>query len=216
MAELCPQDKLTSQGVACASVDGSGATLNIGTAPLPTELQGVFWLTEQGDSSALMSFAQTKDGGGISTGEVGTATSSTGATVGKYRVRVGGDRSWSFHDRSTNWRLAHWLDLIYNFELEYASDGSGSIVAAQIKPEAGNLFGFTLPPWLLSFRATVTRNARYTNSVVFRRDSSVEKCREVRVSSRAFGGTMSSGSHSLSTTYCRCALHHCPCFIAEI
>lgn len=152
-------------------VEGSGATLTVGTAPLPTELQGMFWLTEQGDSSALMTFAQSNDGDGISTGEVGTATNSAGATIGTYRVRVGGDRSWSFHDRSTNWRLAHWLDLIYNFEFEYASDGSGRIVAAQIKPEAGNLFGFTLPPWLLSFRATMAEHPRYKNSLVFRRDS---------------------------------------------
>ena len=94
--DACPQSAMASRQVACESALDAGA-MRIGGGALPEALRGVFWLTDQGDSSALMSFAQSNDGGGYSTGVV-TPTSGGG----RIEVRVGGDRVWSFSDDASS------------------------------------------------------------------------------------------------------------------
>lgn len=164
----CPQARLAEKSHTCSAVDKSGP-IRIGGPELPTSLQGVFWLTDQKDSSALMSFAATNDGGGISTGVL------TGDDY--YRVRVDGDRSWSFHDKTTNYGLVRGLDLVYNFKFGRTADGS-DVNTMTIYPQALNLPGDpTLTfDWLLSFTADAYpkgTHTKYSESVVWLRESAV-------------------------------------------
>jgi len=143
MDHICPWENYDTQTSQCSATDANGP-IRVATAAdgLPPAMQGVFWLTEQGDSSALMSFAPSKDGGGLSTF---TMTPSDGY---HFKIRVGGDRVWSFHDQATSWELVEGLDLIYNFRMEDANGEAPStvddIAAAQIIPSAENLNGLEL------------------------------------------------------------------------
>lgn len=92
---------------------------------LPEQLQGVFWLTDQAASSSLVSFGHSEDGGGTS-----VLDKSTG--IGK--VRVSGDRIWSFSDRGGNMNLSTAADLIYHFNFDSATNPK----KARIIPTARN------------------------------------------------------------------------------
>jgi len=167
-AHYCPQSKLTEKSHTCSAVNAAGP-IRVGDSSLPASLQGVFWLMDQKDSSALMSFAATNDGGGISTGAL-TADD-------KYRVRVDGDRSWSFHDKTTNYKASQYIDLVYNFEFGRTADGS-DVNTMTIYPQGLNLPGDpTLAfDWLLSFTASALpkgTHETYTDSVVWQRESKV-------------------------------------------
>jgi hypothetical protein len=96
---------------------------------LPEEIQGVFWLTDQKNSSSLVSFARGNDGGGI-----GVLDPESG--IGK--VRVSGDRVWSFTDNGSNWDAAKRVDLVYAFNFDSATKPR----EARIIPTARNLGGF--------------------------------------------------------------------------
>jgi len=173
MDTMCPQHKLVEHKGKCADLDGSGP-ISVGKAAmgLPPSLQGIFWLTEQGDSSALMSFATSNDGAGLSTLDLSKEFG--------IEVRVGGDRVWSFHDKATSWGLVAALDLIYKFKFENAAGeapaSADEITAAQIIPEGHNL-GISLTATnILNFRAELApmgSHARYNSSVVWGRPSSV-------------------------------------------
>merc|ERR1719199_1351865 len=102
----------------CDAAVGKNGPISIGTAPLPKTLRGVFWLAEQGDSSALMSFAKSNDGSGLSQGAL-DANPSDGYN---YKIRVGGDKVWSFHDKATSWSLVEVLDLVYKFAFDSSSN----------------------------------------------------------------------------------------------
>jgi hypothetical protein len=112
----------------------------------PPALQGIFWLTEQGSSSSLASFAKSYDGGNMGQGEL---------REGEYAVsiRVGGDRSWAFADApGGNFETVELLDLVYHFRLE--SGNLSNPTGFSIIPEARNL-GLALEgrfrEWLLDF-----------------------------------------------------------------
>lgn len=138
-------------------------------------MQGVFWLTEQGDSSALMSFATSNDGDGLSTLDLNAADGY------HFNIRVGGDRVWSFHDKATSWGLVEVLDLVYKFRMEGADGAPAAsaeeIVAAQIIPSGENLGGFDLTATgVLNFRAELLpsgNSSRYQTSVVWARPSEI-------------------------------------------
>ena len=53
--------------------------------------------------------------------------------TGRYAVRVGGDRVWSFADRTTNFRLANMIDLVYHFDFNSAT----APTHAQVKKRGG-------------------------------------------------------------------------------
>lgn len=175
LEEMCPFSKMQEKTAQCATVSADGP-ITVGTAAmgLPSSLQGVFWLTEQGDSSALMSFGTSNDGAGLSRLDM---------TQGDYqfKVRVGGDKVWSFHDKATSWGLVEATDLIYNFRMEGAdgnpAQSADEIVAAQIIPSGRNLMGLALTAtWLLNFRAELKEpgtHEKYTSSVVWARPSEV-------------------------------------------
>jgi len=177
-ATMCPQSSLAARSVACSSITGDSAHITLGTAAmgLPESLQGLFWLTNQGDSSSIMSFGTSRDGAGLDAFNLN-------APDGKHiRVRVGGDKVWSFADRSTSWNLVESADLIYEFSFEDGNGNAPSSVAdiqwAQIIPYAYN-WGLRVSwTWLLSFRMQLLSAAQkaggpYPNSVIWGRPSSV-------------------------------------------
>lgn len=83
---LNPKKQLQSIAVEDVGVNGP---MIIGKAPLPLSLRGVFWLTDQEDSSCLMSFGGPNGDGGI-------CSSGSLDDDGSYKVRVLGDRVWSY------------------------------------------------------------------------------------------------------------------------
>eukprot|EP00930_Biecheleria_cincta_P065391 TRINITY_DN51165_c0_g1_i1.p1 TRINITY_DN51165_c0_g1~~TRINITY_DN51165_c0_g1_i1.p1 ORF type:complete len:333 (-),score=40.58 TRINITY_DN51165_c0_g1_i1:176-1174(-) len=126
------------------NVTGAGP-LKPATAPLPAALRGVFWLTKQGESSALMTFASNDnaDGAWCSYGKL---------ILNKYRVRVTGDSTWAFATNdSSGIESAAGLDLVYDFNF----DSAISPQHASISPVIAELgfAGTTLSKqtWLLSF-----------------------------------------------------------------
>lgn len=165
MDEICPQEKMIEHTASCSAV-GKDGPISIGKAPLPKQLRGVFWLAEQGDSSALMSFAKSNDGKGYSSGALRDGQYN-------YEIRVGGDRVWSFHDKSTSWGLVEIIDLVYKFAFDSVTDPK----AGQIIPSGENLGGFDLnAPWLLDFAMKLLPEGShplYSNSTVWGRPSAV-------------------------------------------
>jgi len=147
-----------------ASALGADGPMIVGAAPLPIAMQGVFWLTGQGNSSALMSFGgPSNDGGGMSPGIVSEDR--------RYAVRVSGDRTWAFATNSRPIHAAGAIDLIYHFIL----DDHKNPTKCQIYPEARN-FGIKLDSeWVLDFEAHLRTETKaddqYRNSVVWIRPS---------------------------------------------
>lgn len=138
--ESCDQDYLEEDSGLCenyssSSVDG----IRVGTEEhgLPEELQGVFWLTKQGDSSTIMSFAPSNDGkkfGHYQAEEDGS---------GIIDVRVGGDRTWAFQDKGKSWSLVEMIDLVYEFNF-FTREEDGRRVA-HIIPRSDRLWGLRVP-----------------------------------------------------------------------
>jgi len=81
---MCPQSNMVERSFKCDAVSKDGP-IRVGAAPLPPQMRGVFWLAEQGDSSALMSFAQSNDGAGLSQGRLAQEPEDGF----QYKVRVG-------------------------------------------------------------------------------------------------------------------------------
>jgi len=171
--EFCPSSKLKPMTATCADAISTGA-LRIGTAPLPRNLQGVFWLTEQGGSSALMSFAQSNDGGGFSTGSL-QLQGRRRRSHAEYSIRVAGDRVWSFSDGPEGaFETVHNIDLVYRFEFDDLTRPQ----SAQIFPSSNHerATGFEPAPWMLSFDMRLQplgSHSRYPSSIVWVRPSSV-------------------------------------------
>jgi hypothetical protein len=131
---VCPSGRYEAKTARCADVT-AGSPLFAASSNLPDSLRGVFWLTQQADSSALWSFGAAPgslDGGGLNQGKL---------IAGDYNIeiRVMGDRTWSFHDRSSGWNAASFLDLVYKFKF----DNIAAPTSAQIIPESRTL-GITL------------------------------------------------------------------------
>ena len=147
------------------SVDSAappGQPLSVAGPDMPKNLQGVFWLQDQGDSSALMTFGKTGDGGECSTGAL-----NTNAGMANYVVRCAGDRSWAFADRGRSFRFVNLVDFTYKFFF----DSTENPTKCQIIPWAQNL-GFELSAtWLLDFDMHVVEHDKYKNSVTWLRDS---------------------------------------------
>jgi len=111
---------------------------------LPEQLQGVFWLTDQASSSALVSFGQSDDGGGLSSLDANTFIS---------KVRVSGDRVWSFADLGGNMDAAFKYDLVYEFRFDDATNPThAEIIPSPRKIPLADIVGDILEkPWILSF-----------------------------------------------------------------
>lgn len=180
----CPQLQMEEKTAKCGDVLKADGTVDetivrVAGEGLPKQMQGVFWLTGQGDSSSLMSFAKSSDGCGMSPGELQSGTDS-------YDVRVNGDRVWFFSDKAASWKLIKFIDLVYHFQL---TGGTLSDPRSfQIIPQALNIIlGISTIPridatWLLDFDAHLLLNdneefnfkrANWSGSAVWGRPSSV-------------------------------------------
>jgi hypothetical protein len=146
-ALCCSQGVLGTESAACRTVTAD--TLSRDWLDLPPQLQGVFWLLKQGDSPSLMSFGRTADGCNMSPGKI--------ASDGNYKVRITGDRSWSFHtdDALKSLTIAELTDLVYDFQFDSPTNPK----FAQITPVARNVLGATMPAWLLTFNMTLKTGA---------------------------------------------------------
>lgn len=139
--------------------------LIVGKAPLPPQLRGVFWLTEQENSSALMSFGgPNSDGCGASTGKL--------EIDGKYKIYCAGDRIWSVHEPDA-WVGPHgfWTrcaGYYYNFKFDDSEDPQ----CAQIWPTLENLCCYFVPSCCLKFEMHLsTTEPEYPGSYVWKRVS---------------------------------------------
>jgi len=136
---------------------------------LPKQMQGIFWLKDQGDSSSIMSFGKTNDGSYLSTGVYENDADY------QYSVRVGGDRSWAFSDKASSWKLVEAIDLVYRFQCD--NEGRNNPVACDIHGQSLKL-GVTLTAeWLLNFRMVLLKEnqkpAALKDVVVWGRPSKV-------------------------------------------
>jgi len=175
MGALCPQSKLQEASFNCEDVSHTGP-ITLGTAEmnLPQSLQGIFWLTKQGDSSSLMSFATSRDGSSLSQMDLSPVDGN------QLKLRVGGDKVWSFADKGKSWHLVAVTDLVYEFAFKDAHGRAPTnmedAVEAQIIPYAHNL-GIRLT-WtqLLDFQMKLIapdKKPKYNNSVIWGRPTAV-------------------------------------------
>lgn len=142
----------------------STGPLRVATAPLPKTMRGIFWLTGQGGSSALASFAgPSNDGGGMSPGQL------IGENKCKYDVRVAGDRVWAFADRNAlGFKFSEDVDLVYHFIFDDAMNPT----KVQIYPDLRNLNVNFSAEWLLDFEGVLDpENTVYPGSVCWKRPS---------------------------------------------
>mmetsp|Transcript_108923 Transcript_108923/g.347747 ORF Transcript_108923/g.347747 Transcript_108923/m.347747 type:complete len:377 (-) Transcript_108923:268-1398(-) len=133
-----------------------GFPLRTGTAPLPMALRGVFWLTDQQDSSAMMTFGgPSNDGGGCSTGQL---------LDDRCKMRCAGDRSWAEASQAPFFKV----DLIYHFVFDDASNPT----KGQIYPEWAAVSSLAMSiEHLMDFEMELISDEAYPGSVVWRRDT---------------------------------------------
>jgi len=135
--------------------------MRVAVAPMPAALRGIFWLTEQGQGSALVSMAgPTHDGGGCNTGHL---------VKNFYSVRVSGDRVWANpHNREDPFSdFTRYGDLVYHF----AFDDAQNPKKCQIYPEMRRLDLVWVAEWILDFEMELEEGGdeAYPGSVVWRR-----------------------------------------------
>lgn len=171
MGVLCPRDMLVLKNATTAAFGDKATTpMRIGKAPLPRQLRGVFWLSDQGDSSSLVSFASSNDG----SHEGDRVSPGAMPSHGKYKVRVTGDRTWSFADKSFNWEASQVMDIVYEFDFDSATNPTTARVWAGGGSAAAIIwtgvtyaveFGMELMPY--------GAHPKYATSVVWERPSRV-------------------------------------------
>jgi hypothetical protein len=160
---LCPQSMMVLKNATTKDFGDKDKTpMRIGKSPLPPQLRGVYWLSDQGDSSSLVSFAQSNDGKGLSPGEMPENKG--------YKVRVIGDRTWSFADKSFNWEASQIMDIIYEF------DFNDDVTEARVWAGGGNKPSiiWTGVTYAINFgmKLRTKPHPLYNNSVVWDRPSS--------------------------------------------
>lgn len=148
-------------------LDKDKIPLPTGTSPLPPQLRGMFWLSDQKESSAMMTFASNHGADCL--------WCSTGKLLGQYyRIRVTGDCIWSFAEAGENWNLAEDVGLVYDFKF---NDGANPTFA-HIKLFPSNLpFGGVLSKQTaLDFQMKLlgedeAKELNFAGSVVWQRKS---------------------------------------------
>jgi len=97
--------------------------LIVGTAPLPENLRGLFWLSQQALLSSLISFGgPNHDGDDLSEGMLGDD--------GSYRIEVMGDRVWSAATCFGE-KFERQFMLTYNFEFDDPNNPTESTIHAE-------------------------------------------------------------------------------------
>jgi hypothetical protein len=99
------------QAVRVEDVNGVGPMI-LGTAPLPSALQGIWWVTGQSSGSSLLSFGgPNNDGNGCSLGYISGEKNS-------YKIRAEGDRVISTSEPSGLDKIVETGDKVYRFEFD--------------------------------------------------------------------------------------------------
>eukprot|EP00928_Gymnodinium_smaydae_P089042 TRINITY_DN73048_c0_g1_i1.p1 TRINITY_DN73048_c0_g1~~TRINITY_DN73048_c0_g1_i1.p1 ORF type:complete len:286 (-),score=38.38 TRINITY_DN73048_c0_g1_i1:201-1058(-) len=142
--------------------------LIVGKAPLPPQLRGVFWLSDQGKSSALATFGGPNDdkvvdgGKPCSSGDIGSDK--------KYCIRVSGDRTWSLRSSFLAWLYAT-IDIRYIFNFDSAEDPTYATIQSYSDLQ-GRLPGFDVFFFSELFdMALMKTHDQFNNSVVWKRTS---------------------------------------------
>jgi hypothetical protein len=170
MGILCPRDMLVLKNATTAAFGDKKTTpIRIGQAPLPTQLRGVFWLSDQGDSSSLVSFAPSNDG------DHDGERVSPGAmpSDAQYKVRVTGDRTWSFADKSFNWEASQVMDIVYEFDFDSATNPTTARVWAGGGSAASIIWTGVTYAVEFGMELLQTPHPKYPSSVVWERPSRV-------------------------------------------
>ncbi|CAK0831519.1 unnamed protein product, partial [Prorocentrum cordatum] len=155
------------RSISLAELDAE-VPLIVGASPLPEQLRGIFWLTDQGKSSALISFGgpnadRVTDGGkNCSSGRLDSDK--------KLCIRVSGDRVWSLRSR-----LLAFVYAVNDIRYIFTFDSSVNPTYATIQNFCD--FGGWLPGYNLFFfsklfdMTLLHSHPEFTDSVVWRRGS---------------------------------------------
>jgi len=147
------------QSIKVDDITGAGPLI-LGTAPLPPQLQGLFWLSDQGPSSALCSFGGPNDDG---------AGCNPGQLLGKkFELRVPGDRVWSFATKEVA-QAVEKLNLQYLFEF----NDDKNPTHASIHPQVSSSWTVELPEWAWNFTMDLADDPEFPESVVWHRHTTV-------------------------------------------
>lgn len=154
------------RAVRVEDITGEGP-LWVGRAPLPKSLQGLWWLTGQRSSSALVTFGgPNNDGDGCSNGYLK-------GDKHTYTIRTEGDRVFTTAQASAIDRLAEGFDMMYYFEFNDAVEPT----LGQIYVHSGLGIGLSgqFSQHLLNFQMHLYPHSlpEFPGSLVWLRNSSV-------------------------------------------
>lgn len=140
---LMPISQRESIRVSDISADGP---FRLGRFPLPEALQGLFWVTNQGNCLDCMSFGgPSHDGGGCSTGRL------VGA---RYTVRVSGDCVWGCADEE-RLDLVEAVDLVYHFQFDNALEPCNVLIYPEMKVAGTDL---SASDWVVDMECVLEQN----------------------------------------------------------
>lgn len=151
-------DVVQSDVTSSVPIDAITSYMTIGKAPLPPQLRGIFWLTDQGDQSALMSFGGPSGHPEYNTGSIDED--------GSLIIKLNGFRNWTFAD-ADSFKKYRPKDITYHFEFDNAEDPT----FAQIELEIAGC-GLTVNKNCLNFNMELSSgDDEYPDSVVWDRNS---------------------------------------------
>jgi len=150
-------------------VEGAGP-LQPGAESLPTALRGVFWLSDQGIQSALITFASNNnaDGPWCSHGSL---------ILNRYLIRVSGDKVWSWAtEENAGYDLAYGLRLVYDFGFDSTTDPTHATIYPILTALGGFGARLSQQTWMLTFTMTKMSEQEasdlgYPGSIVWERRS---------------------------------------------
>jgi len=169
--DLTLTERKPLQSFKIADVQAAGPLVPA-TDPLPANLRGVFWLSDQKTQSALITFAPNgqADGPWCSHGDL---------ILNRYLIRVSGDRVWTFAtEESAGYDLAQGLRLVYDFSFDSATNPTHATIYP-IPALLGSMGErLSKQTWLLNFDMTLLSSEEatargYPGSVVWERKSYV-------------------------------------------
>lgn len=169
---LGPKTPLHTFNLTEANLSGSPLPILPATSPLPSALRGIFWLSAQGDSSALLTFAK-NDGEDC-------RWCNTGKLIGNgYRIRVQGNCNWAFAAHEGFWTsgyaYARNMRLIYDWIFDDPENPTFAHIGPVVRALPFNLGAAVAKlRWLVHFEMRLespgtAAELGYPGSVVWRR-----------------------------------------------
>lgn len=164
---IAPERAVQWKEVNPANLSGTLPVI-VGTAPLPPTLRGVFWLTHQGASSALVSFGgANNDGGNLNLGYLDGPDNA-------YNIRLEGERTFTTAGPGIVDRLtAFFFDGVYSFRFNDRDMATfGQIYVRFLKPFD---ITFKVPGWMSNYSMTLIGEGlpEYPGSIAWRRITSI-------------------------------------------